>query len=206
MDNTLKLVSIRRDRGRAVLTLSNGETLTMPRSMLKERPYRSGMPFDYCAFHTLIAERSYSYAMEKAVALLAMRPRTQQEIVKALSSNAYPEQAIARVMARLDEAGYVNDTDFAEQWASSRSAKSMGARRIQMELRQKGVDSDTIAHALSNLDADDMFSGALKAARKSAVGKNLSDIKDRQKIMAALARRGYDYSTARQALDTLLNE
>lgn len=181
MDNTLKLVSVRRDRGRAILTLSNGETLTMPRSMLKERPYRGGMPFDYCAFHTFIAERSYSYAMEKAVALLAMRPRTQQEIVKALSSNAYPEQTIARVMARLDEAGYVNDTDFAEQWASSRSAKSVGARRIQMELRQKGVDSDTIAHALSNLDADDMFSGALKAARKSAVGKNLSDIKDRQK-------------------------
>lgn len=171
MDNTLKLVSVRRDRGRAILTLSNGETLTMPRSMLKERPYRSGMPFDHCAFHTFIAERSYSYAMEKAVALLAMRPRTQQEIVKALSSNAYPEQTIARVIARLDEAGYVNDTDFAEQWASSRSAKSMGARRIQMELRQKGVDSDTIAHALSNLDADDMFSGALKAARKSAVGK-----------------------------------
>ena len=82
----------------------------------------------------------------------------------------------------------------------------MGARRIQMELRQKGVDSDTIAHALSNLDADDMFSGALKAARKSAVGKNLSDIKDRQKILAALARRGYDYSTAKQALETLLDE
>ena len=194
MNNTLKLVSIRRDRGRAILTLSNGETLTMPRSMLKERPYHSGMPFDHCAFHTFIAERSYTYAMEKAVALLAMRPRTQQEIVKALSSNAYPEQTIARVMARLDEAGYINDTDFAEQWASSRSAKSMGARRIQMELRQKGVDSDTIAHALSNLDADDMFSGALKAARKSAVGKNLSDIK------------GYDYSTARQALETLLDE
>lgn len=181
MDNTLKLVSVRRDRGRAILTLSNGETLTMPRSMLKERPYRSGMPFDHCAFHTFIAERSYSYAMEKAVALLAMRPRTQQEIVKALSSNAYPEQTIARVIARLDEAGYVNDTDFAEQWASSRSAKSMGAHRIQMELRQKGVDSDTIAHALSNLDADDMFSGALKAARKSAVGKNLSDIKTDKK-------------------------
>ena len=206
MDNTLKLVSVRRDRGRVILTLSNGETLTMPRSMLKERPYRGGMPFDHCAFHTFIAERSYSYAMEKAVALLALHPRTQQEIVKALSSNAYPEQTIARVMARLDEAGYVNDTDFAEQWASSRSAKSMGARRIQMELRQKGVDSDTIALALSNLDADDMFSGALKAARKSAVGKNLSDIKDRQKIMAALARRGYDYSTARQALETLLDE
>ena len=83
MDSTLKLVSVRRDRGRALLTLSNGETLAMPRAMLKERPYRGGTPFDPGAFHAFIDERSYSFAMEKAVALLAMRPRTQQEIVKA---------------------------------------------------------------------------------------------------------------------------
>lgn len=178
----------------------------MPRAMLKERPYRGGTPFDPGAFHAFIDERSYSFAMEKAVALLAMRPRTQQEIVKALSSNAYPEKAIARVMARLDEAGYINDTDFAEQWAASRSAKSMGTRRIQMELRQKGVDSDIISHTLSALDNDDVFAGALKAARKSAAGKDLSNIKDRQKIMAALARRGYDYATAKQAVATLLQE
>ena len=178
----------------------------MPRAMLKERPYRGGTPFDPGAFHAFIDERSYSFAMEKAVALLAMRPRTQQEIVKALSSNAYPKKAIARVMARLDEAGYINDTDFAEQWAASRSAKSMGTRRIQMELRQKGVDSDIISHTLSALDSDDVFAGALKAARKSAAGKDLSNIKDRQKIMAALARRGYDYATAKQAVAALLQE
>ena len=206
MDNTLKLVGIRRDHGRAILTLSNGETFIMPRSMLKERPYRSGMPFDLDSFREFIAERSYPFAMEKAISLLAMRPRTQQEIVKALNGNAYPEHTIARVMARLDEAGYINDTSFAEQWASSRSARSMGTRRIQMELRQKGVASDTIAHVLSNLDTDDVSAGALKAARKYAAGKNLSDIKDRQKIMAALARRGYDYATAKQALEALRQE
>lgn len=178
----------------------------MPRSMLKERPYRGGTPFDLDSFREFIAERSYPFAMEKAVSLLAMRPRTQQEIVKALSSNAYPEHTIARVMARLDEAGYINDTSFAEQWASSRSARSMGTRRIQMELRQKGVPSDTIAHVLSRLDTDDVFAGALKAARKYAAGKDLSDIKDRQKIMAALARRGYDYATAKQALEELRQE
>ena len=39
MEN-IKLLSVRRDHGRAALTLSNGETLVMPRAMLKERPYR----------------------------------------------------------------------------------------------------------------------------------------------------------------------
>ena len=92
-------------------------------------------------------------------------------------------------MARLDEAGYINDTDFAEQWAASRTTKGMGARRIRMELRQKGVDSEAIDEALSAIDHDDMLSGALKAARKAASGKNLADLKRQaEKFFAALAR------------------
>lgn len=127
--------------------------------------------------------------MEKAVALLAMRSRTQQEIADALRKNAYPERTIACVMARLDEAGYINDTDFAEQWAASRTTKGMGARRIRMELRQKGVDSEAIDEALSAIDHDDMLSGALKAARKAASGKNLADPKDAENFCRACAAR-----------------
>ena len=203
---SLKLLGVRRDHGRAALTLSNGETLVMPRAMLKERPYRGGTPFDREAFDAFLAERSYPFAMEKAVALLAMRPRTQQEIADALRKNAYPERTIARVMARLDEAGYINDTDFAEQWAASRTNKGMGSRRIRMELRRKGVDGNAIDEALAAIDEDDMLSGALKAARKAASGKDITDPKDRQKILAALARRGYGYSEAKQALDILKEE
>ena len=205
MEN-IKLLSVRRDHGRAALTLSNGETLVMPRAMLKERPYRGGTPFDREAFDAFLSERSYPFAMEKAVALLAMRPRTQQEIADALRKNAYPVRTIARVMARLDEAGYINDTNFAEQWAESRTGKGMGARRIRMELRRKGVDGDAIDEALSSIDEDEMLSGALKAARKAASGKDISDPKDRQKVLAALARRGYGYSEAKQALDMLKEE
>ena len=178
----------------------------MPRAMLKERPYRGGTPFDREAFDSFLLERSYPFAMEKAVALLAMRPRTQQEIADALRKNAYPERTIARVMARLDEAGYINDSDFAEQWAASRTNKGMGSRRIRMELRRKGVGSEAIDEALSAIDEDDLLSGALKAARKAASGKDLFDPKDRQKILAALARRGYGYTEAKQALDMLKEE
>lgn len=200
------LVSVRRCHGRATLTLSTGETLAMPRALLKERPYRGGMPFDRAAFDTLLRERAYPYAVDKAVALLAMRPRTQKELRDALRQNAYPETVIERVMARMDEAGYVDDAGFAGQWASSRTSKGMGSRRIRMELRQKGVSSDAIEEALSSLDEDDCLEGAVKAARKAAIGKNLGDPRDRQKVIAALARRGYDYAAAKQALTAVMED
>ncbi|MBQ6859209.1 MAG: regulatory protein RecX [Clostridia bacterium] len=175
----------------------------MPRAMLKERPYRGGMPFDKAAFQLFLRDRSYSFAMEKAIALLAARARTEKEIVDALKRNAYPEHVIARVMARLHDAGYLNDMDFAEHWAASRTNKGLGMRRIRTELRQKGVSQEDIDEALSSIDEDDIFSSAVKAAQKASRGKDLSSPADRQKILAALARRGYDFSLARRALDEL---
>ena len=206
MNAPLTLTGVRRIHGRAVLTLSTGETLSMSRAMLRERPYRGGTPFDRESFNAFLRERAYPFAMEKAVALLASRARTEKEIADALRQNAYPEQTVARVMARLHEAGYLDDGDFAGQWAASRASKGLGARRIRMELRQKGVDPDTIESALSSVDEEDQMDGALKAARKAARGKELSQPSERQKVLAALARRGYDFSTARAALAQLMED
>ncbi len=205
-DSFLLLTSVKRVHGQAILTLSNGETLKMPRALLKERPYRAGVPFDRAGFDAFMQARSYPFAMEKAVALLATRARTEQEIATALRQNAYPEEAIARVMARLLEAGYLSDSAFAEQWASSRAAKGLGAHRIRMELRQKGIESDEIDHALSHMDDTLLREGAWKAAQKAARGKDLSLPAERQKVLAALARRGFDYSLAKACLQRLLEE
>lgn len=205
-DSFLLLTSVKRVHGQAILTLSNGETLKMPRALLKERPYRAGVPFDRAGFDAFMQARSYPFAMEKAVALLATRARTEQEIATALRQNAYPEEAIARVMARLLDAGYLSDSAFAEQWASSRAAKGLGARRIRMELRQKGIESDEIDHALSHMDDALLREGAWKAAQKAARGKDLSLPAERQKVLAALARRGFDYSLAKACLQRLLEE
>ena len=148
-NNSLAVTGVRRIHGRAVLTLSNGETLSMPRAMLRERPYKSGMLFDREAFDTLLRERSYAFALEKAVSLLASRARTEKEIVDALQKNAYPEMTIARVMARLNEYGYINDADFAAQWTAARTSKGLGMRRIRMELQQGLVPPYNYAYILS---------------------------------------------------------
>lgn len=205
-DLPITLISVRRSHGRATLTLSTGEVLVMPRAMLKERPYRGGMPFDADSFHAFMASRAYPFALEKAAALLALRSRTKRELRDALRLSAYPEEAIERVLARMEEAGYLDDADFAGHWATSRSTKGMGARRIRMELHHKGVDRDTIEAALSSLDEQAQFDGALKAARKASNGKDPSNPRDRQKVIAALLRRGYDYDTARRALAALQEE
>ena len=200
LNDSLTISSIRRIHGRAIITLSNGEIISMPRAMLREQPYKSGMPFDRDKFDSFIQERSYPFAMEKAVSQLAMRARSEKELADALRKNAYPERTIARVMAYLQEAGYINDADFAAQWTASRTTKGLGSRRIQMELRQKGVEQSQIDQAISEIDEDALLGGAVKIVLKASHGKDLSSPSDRQKILAALVRRGYDFSLARKAI------
>lgn len=203
LDTQLTISSVKRIAGRAVLNLSDGVSLSMPRSMLKERSYRSGMPFDREAFDIFIEKRSYPFAMEKAVSLLAARARTEKEIVDALRRNAYPESAIARVMAYLSEAGYISDADFAEHWIAARTAKGMGTRRIRMELRHKGVPSEQIDSVISEIDDDMLLDGAVRAAQKLSRSKDLSSPADLKKVLDGLARRGYDYSLAKRAIQLL---
>lgn len=199
----LRIESVKRIQGKAILLLSDGQLVPMPRAMLKERPYRGGMPFDREAHAQFIQTRSYSFALQKAVSLLAARSRTEQEIVTALRRNAYPEEAIAHAMAKLHAAGYLNDVDFAEQWTNSRIHRGIGTQRVKIELRRKGIDQDTIDKTISTIDNESLLDSALKTAQKSARGKDLRLPADRQKVLAALARRGFDYSISKRALEQL---
>lgn len=202
----LSIKSVRRVHSRAVLTLSNGETRVMPRALLRERPYRSGVPFDDAAFEALLRERSYPFALERAVSLLAVRARTERELRDALHQCAYSEAVINRVIARMNEAGYIDDADFASQWAASRTGKGLGTRRIVMELRQKGVDAEQIEQALGQIDEKERMESALRAAQKAARGRELSSPADRQKVFAALMRRGYDSASAKKAIAALRDQ
>lgn len=202
----LSVKSVRRVHSRAVLTLSNGETRVMPRALLRERPYRSGVPFDDAAFEALLRERSYPFALERAVSLLAVRARTERELRDALHQCAYSEAVIDRVIARMNEAGYIDDADFASQWAASRTGKGLGTRRIVMELRQKGVDAEQIEQALGQIDEKERMESAVRAAQKAARGRELSSPADRQKVFAALMRRGYDSASAKKAIAALSDQ
>ncbi len=202
----LTLASVRRDHGRALLTLSTGETIAMPRAMLRERPYRGGAPFDRAAFDAFMEKRAPAFALERAVSLLSVRERTEGELRAALERSAYPDFAVDRALSRLAEAGYLNDADFAARFASSRSARGLGERRIRMELRRRGVASEEIDGAMDALDGDARRDAALLAARKAARGRDLESPDDRRKLLAALARRGFDYTLAKEALARIREE
>lgn len=105
-------------------------------------------------------------------------------------------QAIAdRVFARLTDKGYIDDAKFAAYWVENRSVKKGAShRKLQVELRTKGVESSLIEQALQSTERDE-----LDDLRK-VVAKKRARYPDEQKLMAYLASQGFSYDDIKTVL------
>src|ERR1035438_10460759 len=90
---------------------------------------------------------------EYATRALGRQMRSEAELRRLLKRRVEPgedgEAAIARVVARLQAYGYLNDVAFAETYARLRQEnQKLGQRRVRQDLQQKGVNTDLIAETL----------------------------------------------------------
>ena len=99
------------------------------------------------------------------------------------------------MLDRFTEVGLVDDAAFAATWVRSRHARRGLARRaLAHELRRKGVDDETVAEAVDEIDADDEEAAA-RALVAPASCASLRGLTARGRACAGwsgmLARKGY---------------
>ena len=143
-------------------------------------------------------------AHSAALRLLTVRPRTVAEIRERLEPR-FGADAVEQTLARLQSEGLLNDTEFAQQWRSSRERRKPRSRRmIEQELRRKGVDEEVIGDTLEDYDSS---GAAYRAAAKYAAKQKGSDRAtfDRR-VGAFLERRGFEYAIIRRILQRLREE
>lgn len=100
-----------------------------------------------------------------------------------------------RVYEKLLDKGYVNDDNFARYWVENRNiTKGTSKRKLEAELRAKGVASDTISkHLIATMRSDD-------DELQKIIAKKRRRYADDQKFMQYLARQGFGYDDIKRAL------
>ena len=113
-----------------------------------------------------------------------------------LKTRAGVSQEIAdRVYDRLVEKGYIDDEKFARYWVENRNqTKGSSKRKLQNELRIKGVDTKIIDNAFADTERNDMDE------LQKIITKKRSKYPDDQKLMQYLARQGFGFDDIKQAL------
>lgn len=144
-------------------------------------------------------------ALQQALLFLSYRARSEKEIRQNLKKHEYPEDAIEYTMMRLRENRLANDTEFAQVWVENRNTFRPRSRRaLTMELRQKGLDEETVKNAVANVDEEAL---AYESARKRAPRfKSLEWSEFRKKLSEYLARRGFPYSVVTSVVTRIWNE
>ncbi|MEV6135260.1 recombination regulator RecX [Nocardia sp. NPDC051990] len=138
-------------------------------------------------------------AKEVCLRLLAVRARSRAELAQRLTAKGFTPDITERALDRFTEVGLIDDAAFAEQWVHSRHTFSgKGKQALAQELRRKGVSQSDAASALDAITADDEEQRAAELVRRKlrTVPTNLDRDKIIRRLVAMLARRGYNQSTA----------
>lgn len=137
-------------------------------------------------------------AYNKGIDLLSRRAHSKKELIDKIKRTVDEKYAIIAV-DKLEERGYVNDSEFARAYYRYLyEGKHYAKKRIFYELYLKGISRDTAESVAYEFEDDPVQSA------KDLIGKKylryLADEKGRRKVFNALVRLGYSYSDIRSAM------
>ena len=141
-------------------------------------------------------------AFDKALRILNAAAQTSVGLTQKLRRGGYTAGAAETACRRVVEMGYVNDAAYAEALVGRRLRQGRGKSLIGREMGHKGLDQEIVAAAMGSLDPDQEYESALELATK-LVRRQASEPdakRRRDKVLSALARRGFSSAVARRAL------
>jgi len=132
-------------------------------------------------------------ALEYAFLLLKYRLRSENEIRLRLKKKKFSDQVIEEVAAFLKEKKFIDDSVFAKAWIESHVKRPLGLRRIEQELKLKGVGKDIISAEVNRIKKDYTEADAVKEVVEARL-KRLRGLEPKlakRRIYAYLLRRGF---------------
>lgn len=198
-------ITAQQGRGQKIHILVDGEyRLTVTRDFWASQNIRSGDEIDDAEFAAFCEAASSCRAFNAAVDILSRRDHSSKELQRKVARRSGAEFA-REAVERLEEMGYVNDERYAHTLAQELyERRGMGKKRIEQELRQRGISRETASECAEELDGDDVE--RIKNLLETKFAGKFSDEKGRRRTFNALTRLGYGYSDIRSAMRSVDEE
>ncbi|MGH8038769.1 MAG: recombination regulator RecX [Stenotrophomonas sp.] len=136
--------------------------------------------------------------VQRALGLLVRREHSRKELTRKLQARGIETEAAVAAVDKLREAGWQDDTRFAENLVRIRANTGYGPIHIRAELGTHGLDSEQIALAMETFEGDWTENARdLVCRRFGEAGPQ--ELAQRRKAADLLARRGFDGDSIRRA-------
>jgi len=138
-------------------------------------------------------DKAYSLAL----AYVARRMRSEVELRDYFRRKGYDNDFTRSVLVKLRKQGLVDDAEFARRWVENRRLlKATSAKKLRLELRQKHIADDIIRQVLAVDETDERTLLRDLVAKK----RKQTRYQDNQKLIAYLARQGFNYDDIKVAM------
>ena len=149
--------------------------------------------------------KTAAQALQSLMRLCSRAEKSTGDARRLMRTWGVPETEQQEVVDKLVAQRFIDNRRYAEAYTREKSSLAgWGARKIAMQLRQKGVEREIITQTLAALDIDAQGDKLLeKLQRKVRTTKAASEYELRGKLLRYALGLGYDYEQAMGALDKI---
>lgn len=152
-------------------------------------------------------EKARERTMNRAVKLLAAKPRSVAELRERLLEKNWTNDAIVTgVIEKLKEYNYLDDAQYARTVALSKlRQKPQGKRRLQFVMSRKKLDRETvdaaIEEAFEKIPETELIEAAIE--KRVRLKGRPETREEKKKFYDHLLRQGFDYDLIREKMSDL---
>lgn len=180
------------------------QTYFVNMSVVENFALKKGQELNGEAIAQIVTADTIRKAKRRALYLLGTRQYCRKELYKKLKPT-YGEDIARRAVDYVCELGYVNDEEYAPKLAEYLiHGKHYGLRKARFEMLTRGLSEELVEDALAEYGEDEIDEEITELLERKYYAK-LEDYSDRQRTIAALARRGYDYGAVKRCIEKLLD-
>ncbi|WP_047152561.1 RecX family transcriptional regulator [Aneurinibacillus tyrosinisolvens] len=195
----------KKNKGRINVYIDEEFSFALHEDVLIKYRLTKGRQLDAEEMADILQAEEKNRAEQYGLRYLGYRPRTAEEVRQYLLQKGFPEHVCSDVTAEFIEKKYLDDGAYARQWIEERlRLKPRGRNLLRQELRNRGINNQTIEHAMNGIEQEDEWQACLHIAQKKYAAVRFSSYQEmRNKVGPFLQRRGFTLELIARVLEEI---
>lgn len=165
---------------------------------LKKYHISEGLDIDMMIISSIMDEIIYKRGKERALYLLERRPMTERMMRDKLISDEYPDEMVEKIVAFLYKYHYLDDMEYIHMYVNTYGNRK-SIKQMRLDLLRKGVSKEDM-NLFFEQNTISEEEGFLRQFEKYTRNKNMTDMKDRQRVFRYFYAKGYAPSLIESAI------
>ncbi len=192
------------DKKRSKIFIDGEFVFVLYKGELKDYNVKVGQELSESDYREILEVVLPKRAKLRAMNLLQKKDYTEKQLRDKLLEGLYPKDIVDEAIEYVKSYRYLDDERYARDYITYQMSMRSKARIIQ-DLNGKGIPKDILMPIIEELYAEDEGESELEQIKKLLVKKHFdhlsTDVKEKQKIIAFLMRKGYNLSSIKRAME-----